>query len=237
MSRTGRPPGSGKWQKILLDRLHESAERGVPIIPLMPPGIPRRQQNQMMVAAKLLHKHGLVIKFRMWYPRLDVVSKVLRTYLAVPGATFEGEPVEQYIDAVGVDKVSVAGEAIWPGSVQSYRLAVTADEKLMPGRDQMTRRLYGDPDPLERSRGNSQSRKNIIRRDGYRCVQCGRDVLDIELEVDHIVPVQDGGTDRRGNLQTLCVQCRYIKTQQRGKGPLPSERKSSTIRSKQARKG
>jgi len=50
----------------------------------------------------------------------------------------------------------------------------------------------------------------VIKRDVYRCRICNRSGVD--LEVDHIVPVSQGGSDRLDNLQTLCRDCN------RGKG-------------------
>lgn len=50
----------------------------------------------------------------------------------------------------------------------------------------------------------------IPKRDKYRCQICNRS--GVELEVDHIVPVSQGGSDRMDNLQTACQDCN------RGKG-------------------
>jgi 5-methylcytosine-specific restriction endonuclease McrA len=42
-----------------------------------------------------------------------------------------------------------------------------------------------------------------------RCAQCGRQPLEhgVVLVVDHKIPREWGGTDRRDNLQPLCVEC------------------------------
>jgi len=45
----------------------------------------------------------------------------------------------------------------------------------------------------------------VFKRDRYRCRICGRS--GVELEVDHILAVAQGGTDRLDNLQTLCFDC------------------------------
>jgi hypothetical protein len=45
----------------------------------------------------------------------------------------------------------------------------------------------------------------VFKRDRYRCRICGRSGL--ELEVDHKVPVAQGGSDALDNLQTLCFDC------------------------------
>lgn len=57
-------------------------------------------------------------------------------------------------------------------------------------------------------------RYEILQRDNFTCVLCGRSSErdGVKLEVDHIVPVSKGGRTERGNLRTLCWDCN------RGKG-------------------
>lgn len=57
-----------------------------------------------------------------------------------------------------------------------------------------------------------QIRAQILVRDGYRCKMCGRTKDEVPLEVDHIVPVADGGTDELHNLATLCRDCNRGKS-------------------------
>lgn len=51
-------------------------------------------------------------------------------------------------------------------------------------------------------------RARIIARDRFRCVKCR---TDVDLTIDHIVPVVAGGTDDEANLQTLCRSCNSSK--------------------------
>jgi len=53
------------------------------------------------------------------------------------------------------------------------------------------------------------TRKNILRRDGFRCQYCG--TKDIPLTTDHIVPRSQGGRDRWENLVCACVACNNKK--------------------------
>jgi 5-methylcytosine-specific restriction endonuclease McrA len=53
------------------------------------------------------------------------------------------------------------------------------------------------------------SRKNILRRDGYRCQYCGTTATP--LTVDHIVPRSLGGHDTWENLVAACVRCNNTK--------------------------
>jgi len=74
-----------------------------------------------------------------------------------------------------------------------------------------------------------RKRELVFERDGYLCRQCIE--ADIETVVtlsgslagicDHIVPLEEGGTDAMHNLQTLCKKCSDEKTAieaQRGRG-------------------
>ena len=67
-----------------------------------------------------------------------------------------------------------------------------------------------------------QLRLQILRRDHYRCVQCGRSGRfprrsrwqpfvptgpHVGLHVHHVKPLSRGGTNNWENLQTLCITC------------------------------
>lgn len=56
-------------------------------------------------------------------------------------------------------------------------------------------------------------RKDILRRDNYRCSICKKRFRKAELEVDHIIPVQMGGKFfEKANLRTLCKECHKAKS-------------------------
>jgi len=50
-------------------------------------------------------------------------------------------------------------------------------------------------------------RYEVMRRDGFQCCLCGASGKDSRLEIDHIIPVSNGGTSKRNNLRTLCFEC------------------------------
>ena len=51
-------------------------------------------------------------------------------------------------------------------------------------------------------------RHQVFKQDGYRCRECGASKDDgATLEIDHIVPIANGGTNDISNLQTLCKKC------------------------------
>ncbi|SFM16718.1 HNH endonuclease [Shimia aestuarii] len=52
-----------------------------------------------------------------------------------------------------------------------------------------------------------------LRRDHPYCRQCGKTSMQTTLQVDHIVPLRDGGDPfDRSNLQVLCIPCHNTKT-------------------------
>lgn len=55
-------------------------------------------------------------------------------------------------------------------------------------------------------------RVSVLHRDGHKCVFCGRNSKQTQLEIDHIIPFAQGGSHELNNLQTLCFDCN------RGKG-------------------
>lgn len=55
-------------------------------------------------------------------------------------------------------------------------------------------------------------RFEVFKRDNFTCQYCGRSSPAVVLEVDHIVPVYEGGKNEILNLVTSCVDCN------RGKG-------------------
>jgi hypothetical protein len=54
---------------------------------------------------------------------------------------------------------------------------------------------------------NKRLRFEVLRRDQFSCTYCGATSADVELHVDHVVPVALGGTDIPENLTTACADC------------------------------
>ena len=57
-------------------------------------------------------------------------------------------------------------------------------------------------------------RFDVFRRDKFVCQYCGACGPNVELEIDHEIPVSRGGTDDIKNLKTACFDCN------RGKGDI-----------------
>lgn len=67
------------------------------------------------------------------------------------------------------------------------------------------RRMANDEEHAKVTRA---MRYDVLRRDNFHCVRCGRGREDgVKLHVDHIVPVSRGGKSVMSNLQTLCEDC------------------------------
>lgn len=68
-------------------------------------------------------------------------------------------------------------------------------------------------------------RYTVFSRDNFTCVYCGRGVPEVVLQVDHILPVAEGGTNDIDNLVTACAECNLGKgkTILEFKKPLPKK--------------
>jgi hypothetical protein len=57
-----------------------------------------------------------------------------------------------------------------------------------------------------------RTRFEVFKRDKFTCCYCGRVSPNVVLEVDHIVPICDGGTDDPINLTAACWECNHGKS-------------------------
>ena len=70
-------------------------------------------------------------------------------------------------------------------------------------------------------------RFDVFKRDGFKCCYCGANPSDtVVLEVDHVVPVAEGGQNDIDNLVTSCQPCN------RGKGAIPLDVIPQTLEEK-----
>ncbi|MBT2215868.1 HNH endonuclease [Virgibacillus dakarensis] len=54
---------------------------------------------------------------------------------------------------------------------------------------------------------SKKMRFEVFKRDSFKCQYCGKSSPDVTLEVDHIKPVSEGGTNDITNLITACFDC------------------------------
>ncbi|OLS50589.1 HNH endonuclease [Rhodovulum sulfidophilum] len=80
--------------------------------------------------------------------------------------------------------------------------------------------------PVLRTKRWRALRMQILERDGFRCVCCGKRG---RLEVDHIQPVRTHPelAFARGNLQSLCPACHTRKTRVECGHPEPDPRRKA----------
>lgn len=64
----------------------------------------------------------------------------------------------------------------------------------------------------ERKPLSKKIRFEVFKRDSFTCQYCGRMAPDVILEVDHIIPVAKGGTNKITNLITSCHDCNSGKS-------------------------
>ena len=61
------------------------------------------------------------------------------------------------------------------------------------------------------SRSVPFSRRNLYRRDSYRCQYCGRRCPTQELSIDHVIPRSKGGRTAWDNCVIACITCNVRK--------------------------
>lgn len=59
----------------------------------------------------------------------------------------------------------------------------------------------------------AKKRFEVLKRDNFRCQYCWRNGKDVTLEVDHVTPKVNWGTDDFDNLITCCRECNLGKWQ------------------------
>lgn len=98
-----------------------------------------------------------------------------------------------------------AAEAILTMLLKEHRKSKKKKEREKRRLEYQDRRMAND---VEHAKVTRAMRYDVLRRDGFRCVKCGRGREDgVKLHVDHIKPVSRGGKSVMSNLQTLCEDC------------------------------
>ena len=89
-----------------------------------------------------------------------------------------------------------AAETILTMLIKEHRKSKKKKEREKRRLEYQDRRMANDEEHAKVTRA---MRYDVLRRDGFRCVKCGRG--------DHIKPVSRGGKSVMDNLQTLCEDC------------------------------
>lgn len=65
----------------------------------------------------------------------------------------------------------------------------------------------------------------VLKRDRFQCTYCGKPGTDVELEIDHIIAVSNGGSHHISNLTTACRSCNQKKGDRQDFGDISRTRK------------
>jgi hypothetical protein len=61
---------------------------------------------------------------------------------------------------------------------------------------------------------NNSIKYDVMKRDNFKCNYCGKSPAtdsNVELQIDHIIPVTKGGDNHLSNLKTICKDCNIGK--------------------------
>jgi 5-methylcytosine-specific restriction endonuclease McrA len=58
-------------------------------------------------------------------------------------------------------------------------------------------------------------RQAVYSKYGGRCAYCGREIAYKDMQVDHMIPKANGGTDDMENLMPSCRTCNHYKRAER----------------------
>ena len=61
-----------------------------------------------------------------------------------------------------------------------------------------------------------RNRQTVLRRDGYRCQWCGKDLTGADATVDHLVPISSG--EIHNDIDNLIASCRSCNSSRGNRG-------------------
>ncbi len=164
------------------------------------------------------------------YYNQDENCKYLKELMMLPGPTIETDtnlgirryqkledklcckkilnPVTEVIFCANVYYTSPKGRnsyhgrrVYFPNQIEQLLVAIKKEQNFKASKE------------YQRSLMTASMRYDILQRDSFRCVLCGRTANDgVQLHVDHIRPVSKGGKTEYSNLRTLCDQCNLGKS-------------------------
>jgi hypothetical protein len=97
----------------------------------------------------------------------------------------------------------------------SNKIALLSPAKIAPKETEDVNNSKPKAKSSKRKSISDRQRRTVFERDGFTCCDCGASPQknpDVELHVDHRIPVSKGGTNALSNLQTLCKSCNLGKS-------------------------
>lgn len=65
---------------------------------------------------------------------------------------------------------------------------------------------------MKRKKLTKAQRLRVYNMYGGRCAYCGRHIRYEDMQVDHVVPLHNGGADNESNYFPACRMCNYYKS-------------------------
>lgn len=126
-------------------------------------------------------------------------TRLLAYFQANIGKTISKDEV-RYVSKIhaGPRRVRELEEAGWQIESHLDRTELRPGQYVMVAADQLP----------AKAREHIKLRFEILTRDDFRCMTCGAEAgAGRRLQVHHILPIEDGGTNDSANLETLCDAC------------------------------
>ena len=143
-------------------------------------------------------------------PFIRVTQEGLRKGVIRPqrGATLSGSQVRRYLNELeALGAIRQEGES---GRARIYRVNPPAElsrQGAAPLAARQTRVGSAELD-FYNVRAN---RKKVYERDAYVCRYCGKQLTQLTVTLDHVMPVAEGGGNELENLVTACLRCNSSK--------------------------
>lgn len=71
-----------------------------------------------------------------------------------------------------------------------------------------------------------RNRQTVLRRDGYRCQWCGKDLHGADATVDHLVPISSG--EIHNDIDNLIAACRSCNSSRGNRGQ-PNKKRNRAV--------
>jgi 5-methylcytosine-specific restriction endonuclease McrA len=155
---------------------------------------------------RLIFMHSIESDFidSEWLPYQKIPSlRIENDHLVIYSHKFNYKRYRQYFTFQFVNQVS-----------NKFILVSDNMKRLQEIRDIIQSRIkqsFKKPE-IKRQIVTNKLKHEVWRRDNFTCQYCGKSINEIELEIDHILPISKGGESVISNLQTLCVECNRTKS-------------------------
>jgi hypothetical protein len=169
----------------------------------------RRSEEALQLAIQRYDEHRERVsttKHVLWaLPKLTRRQKLfLRSFMQVVEES-EDPTWEEICDRAGV-----VSERSYVTKLVQLGLLLERPHRGVVANPVLTIEMIGLEEEVRRF--SNSLRFEVFQRDRHTCQYCGRRAPDVELEVDHLIPVARGGTDAFENLITSCRECNSGKS-------------------------